>query len=142
MMTTRRELRSGDIIAYPYLWRWQRERHETEGRKERPVCVLVAVRGANDLTHLALLAISSRPPGADQQALEIPEIECRRAGLSEWKRGWLTISEYNYDIAERSWHLDINRPALGRFSKSFMMRVAAVAQPLFRTTEARIDRLE
>ena len=136
------DLRPGDIVRYPYLWRWQRDRNETAGRKDRPVCVIVAARGRDGLTHLALLAISSREPSADQGATEIPEIECRRAGLSEWKRAWITISEYNYDIAERSWHLDVNRPPLGRFGKPFMMRVAAACAPLFKRTQTRVDRQE
>jgi len=59
------------------------------------------VRGRDGLTRLALLAISSRPPAEDQTALEVPEIERRREGLSEWKRAWVAVSEYNYDIAER-----------------------------------------
>ena len=65
--------------------------------------MVIAVRGRDDLTHLALLAISSQPPGGEQAALEIPDIERRRAGLSDWRRAWITISEYNCDIAERSW---------------------------------------
>jgi hypothetical protein len=137
------DLRSGAIIQYPYLWRWQRQRGETEGRKERPVCVVIAVRNPrDDLTHLALLAISSRPPGADQTALEVPEIECRRAGLSDLKRAWITVSEFNYDIAERSYYLDVNQPPLGRFSRPFMMRLAAAFAPLFKQTQARVDRSE
>jgi hypothetical protein len=105
--------------------------------------VVIAVRNPrDDLTHLALLAISSRPPGADQTALEVPEIECRRAGLSDLKRAWITVSEYNYDIAERSNYLDVNQPPLGRFSRPFMMRLAAAFSPLFKQTQARVDRSE
>lgn len=137
------DLRPGTLIHYPYLWRWQHERGETEGRKGRPVCVVLALRHPRDgLTHLVLLAISSRPPGGDQIALEIPEIECRRSGLNDLKRGWITVSEYNYDIAERSYHLDINQPVMGRFSKTFMMRLASALAPLFQLADARIDRLE
>ncbi len=139
----RPELRPGSIISYPYLWKWQRDRGENAGRKDRPVCVVIAVRGAVDQnTHLALLAISSRPPGADQTALEVPEIECRRGGLSDLKQAWITVSEYNYDVAERSCCLDPNQPALGRFSKPFMMRLAAAFLPGFKSRGARIDRME
>lgn len=50
----------GQVISYPYLWARQHERGETEGRKSRPTCVVIAVRGARDgLTHLALLAITT-----------------------------------------------------------------------------------
>ena len=79
------DLPSGAVIEYPYLGRWQHARGETEGRKTRPVCVAISVRGQDGFTHLALLAISSRQPAADQTALEVLEIECR---LSEWKRAW------------------------------------------------------
>ena len=96
----------------------------------------------DNLTRLALLAISSRPPSEDQAALEVPEIERRRAGLSEWKSAWITFSEYNYDIAERSWHLDVNQAPLGRFSKSFLIGLASSLAPLFRTAQARVHRTE
>lgn len=142
-MTNKRDelLRRGTILTYPYLWKWQEERNETEGRKDRPVCVLAAiVSGKNGLTHLAFLAISSQPPRQGQQAIEIPEIECRRAGLDDWKRGWVTISEYNYDIAERSYYLDTNQQPIGRFSKPFMQRLAVEAAPLFKSGRARVDR--
>jgi PHD/YefM family antitoxin component YafN of YafNO toxin-antitoxin module len=32
------DLPAGAVIEYPYLWRWRRERGESEGRKQRPVC--------------------------------------------------------------------------------------------------------
>ena len=134
-------IQSGAIIDYPYLWRWQRDRGESEGRKERPTCVLLAVR-AGGLTHLALLPISSRRPSGDQLALEIPETERKRAGLSEFHEAWITISEYNYDIAERSFYFDPSAPILGRFSRSFVTQLARAAAPLFRRVQARVDRTE
>jgi len=137
------DLPSGTVIHYPYLWRWQRERGETEGRKERPVCIVVAVQNPRDaLTHLALLAITSQAPASAQSAIEVPEIECRRAGLSDLKRAWITINEYNYDIAERSYYLDLSRPILGRFSKPFMVRLATAVAPLLAKKQARVDRAE
>ena len=133
-------LKPGEILNYPYLWRWQRERGETAGRKERPVCVVVAVKATGGRTHLALLAISSRPPQSDQIAIEVPQIERRRAGLSDSTTAWVTVSEYNYDIAEQSFHLGPNEPVLGRFSRSFMMRLAKDVAPLFAGRQGRIDR--
>src|SRR6185312_5399397 len=76
-----RELLPGQIIAYPYLWAWQNDRGETDGRKSRPTCVVVAVRSAKDgLTHLALLAVTTQPPQLDRAAIEVPDTEARRAG--------------------------------------------------------------
>ncbi len=142
-MTTPREFRPGDVIAYPYLWKWQSARGETEGRKTRPVCVVIAVANPRDgLTHLAMLAISSSPPVAEGMALEVPEIECRRAGLSDLKRAWVSINEYNYDIAEHSFYLEAQPEPSGRFSKPFMMRLAAAFAPLFSQRKGRVDRTE
>jgi hypothetical protein len=135
------DLRSSAVVNYPYLWRWQRDGGETEGRKDRPVCVVLAVR-RDEVTHLALFAISSRPPDGDHTAIEVPEIECKRAGLSEFKRAGVTTSEYNYDVAERSFYLDLDGPFLGRFSRSFMMQLASAVAPLFGKHKARIDRID
>ena len=140
--STSAELQTGAIIVYPYLWRWQRERGETEGRKDRPVCVVLKVHGADGLTHLALLAISSQPPAAGRVAIEVPDIERRRGGLSDLKRAWVIVDEYNYDIAQRSFYLETDRPALGCFSRSFMMKLAGKAKVLFQRRQARIDRLD
>jgi len=57
---------------------------------------------------------------------EIPDIERRRAGLGDLKQSWAVVDEYNYDIVERSWHIEPHQAVLGRFSKSFMMKVAAM----------------
>jgi hypothetical protein len=140
---TRHELRPGTIVQYPYLWKWQRDRGEDAGRKDCPVCVVIAARAPTDgNTHVALLAISSSPPSVDQTALEVPEVERRRGGLSDLKQAWVTISEFNYDVVERSFHLDINEPIRGRFSKPFMMRLAQAFLPVFKARGARVDRAE
>ena len=44
-MTSRSD-RPGQIVEYPYLWQWQQDRGESDGRKRRPVCIVAAVRGA------------------------------------------------------------------------------------------------
>jgi len=70
------EFRPGEVITYPYLWAWQQQRGETEGRTRRPVCVVIAIRSAGDgNTHLVLLAITTQPPEVGRVGLEIPDIE-------------------------------------------------------------------
>lgn len=130
---------NGSVIRYPYLWRWQNERGETEGRKERPVCMMLAIPRGEE-THLVLLAISGTPPRSDQTALEIPPLECRRAGIREWKESWITVSEFNYDIAERSYYFDPNADVLGTFSKGFLARIAEAARPFMSASAARVSR--
>ncbi|MDW9390852.1 hypothetical protein GOA63_27405 [Sinorhizobium meliloti] len=63
-------------------------------------------------SHLALLAFTTQPPQADRIALEVSDIECRRAGLSDRKRCWVVVDEYNYDVAERSWYIGPDEQAL------------------------------
>jgi hypothetical protein len=130
---------TGSVLNYPYLWRWQSDRGETEGRKERPVCLLLAVPGGG-VTHVLLFAISGTPPRSDQAALSIPPLERRRAGLGEWKDAWITVSECNYDLAEESYYLDPNAEIFGRFSPSFLSRIAAAARPFISEKTARVKR--
>lgn len=137
------DLKTGVIIDYPYLWRWQHQRGETEGRKNRPVCVAIALRQPDSgKTWLALLAISATPPQPGRHTLELTEIECRRAGLKTWKSAWISIDEYNFDIAESSYVLDLGQEPRGRFSKSFMMKLAAEFGPFFRMRHSRVDRTD
>lgn len=91
-------------------------------------------------THLVILAISGSPPRSDQTALEIPQLECRRAGIREWKDAWITVSEFNHDIAEVSFCYDPNAEVLGTFSKGFLARIAAAFKPFL--PSARIGRTE
>ena len=135
------DIRQGLVLSYPYLWRWQAERGETAGRKDRPVCIALPLRKGR-LTHLFLLAITGTRPDKGRAALEIPEIEKRRAGLKEWKQGWVIVDECNYDIAERSFHLDLTSAPLGRFSEAFTdqikdaLRTAITAGELIRIDRA------
>jgi hypothetical protein len=130
---------TGSVLTYPYLWRWQADQGETEGRKERPVCLLLAVP-SGEATHVLLLAISGTPPRSDQTALTIPALERRRAGLREWNDAWITVSEFNYDIAETSYYLDPNAEVFGRFSPNFLSKIAAAARPFIQQKSARVDR--
>jgi hypothetical protein len=130
---------NGSVLRYPYLWAW--DKGETEGRKSRPVCMVLAIpKGAQ--THLVILAISGTPPRSDQTALEIPPLECRRAGIRDWKDAWIIVSEFNHDIAEASFYYDPNAEISGVFSKDFLARVAAAFKPFLAVPAARVSRTE
>lgn len=101
------------------------QRRETEGRKQRPVCVVIAIRDPGDgNSHVALRAIKTQPPPTGRIALEIPDIERKRAGLSDLKQCRIMADEYNYDIVERSWFIEPDQDILDRFSKPFMVKIA------------------
>lgn len=91
---------SGDVWHCDYLWRWQAEAGETEGRKTRPVS-FIAVMPDRDgkKTNLFILPITSSPPPTDRLALEVPQIERRRAGLDDIPL-WIIFDEYNDDLLE------------------------------------------
>ena len=131
----------GSVIPYPYLWASQRDEGETEGRKARPVCMVLRIRDpGSDTHHLVLLAISSQPPRDDQAALEIPDTERRRAGLGRYPKAWIVVSEFNYDIAERSFYYEPNTPPLGAFSAPFLKEVANALRSNLSKAAARVNR--
>lgn len=133
------DLPRGAVIRYPYLWRWQSEGGETEGRKERPVCLAISgpFRGG---TALVLLPISGIPPISGQTCLEIPQLERRRAGLDENRPAWITVSEFNFDMAENSFYLDPAARPIGQLSEAFLKQVYRLLRVRLSDPKARIDR--
>lgn len=114
-------IRSGSVIRYPYLWDRQASRGETEGRKERPTAVAVRLSGREG-DRLVLLAITSSEPAMDRRAVEIPDREKKRAGLSGDLRLWIVVDEANIDVIGRSFYLR-DEPPLGEFGRSFFRSV-------------------
>jgi hypothetical protein len=108
---------AGDVWRYDYLWRWQHERGETAGRKPRPVTVVAILVEQDAFTNLFLLPITGAAPDPARLAVEIPEIERRRAGLDD-KPLWIVFDEYNHDILEQS-HVFDPTARIGRFSANF-----------------------
>ena len=108
---------AGDVWRYDYLWRRQHARGETAGRKPRPVAVVAVVVREGDSTDLFLLPITSSPPGLDRLAIEIPEMERRRAALDD-KSLWIIFDEYNHDVLEDSYVFDPNA-RIGGFGAAF-----------------------
>lgn len=133
--------KQGSVVHYPYLWAVQHRNGETQGRKDRPVCVLLRLADREkDFHHLILLAISSKPPDTGQAALELPETEKRRAGLDRYPRAWVYVSDYNHDIAERSWYLDPALAPLGMISPAFLKEIASAFRARLPRSTRRIDR--
>jgi hypothetical protein len=48
--------------------------------------------------------------------------------------------EYNYDILERSFYFATGRAPLGRFSASFLAKIAAAFKPTLVVPSTRVDR--
>jgi hypothetical protein len=114
----------GDIWRYPYLWGSQDDRGETEGRKDRPTAIIAALRDEKGQKHLFLLPLTTKQPRSQQNAMEIPVIEARRAGLTDEGRVWVILDEYNYDILQKSAYFDPDG-RVGRFSAAFSKKLLA-----------------
>lgn len=119
----------GQVIEYHYLWKWQAERGETEGRKHRPCCIVLVVRNQAQNHVLFIAPITSKEPTPDRQAIVIPETEARRANLDRGLRLWVVVDELNADVLENSYTLDERTPR-GRFSPAFTNQIIRAVQAL------------
>ncbi|MCL2713969.1 MAG: hypothetical protein FWD68_05090 [Alphaproteobacteria bacterium] len=67
--------------------------------------MIVAIVDRRGDTNLFILPITSVPPDTERLAIEIPQIERRRAGLDDMPL-WIILDEYNHDILESSYYFD------------------------------------
>jgi hypothetical protein len=125
---------NGLVISYNYLWAREYDRREESGRKARPACVQIIIARGKSGTVVALFPITSQPPQAGRTALEIPEMEARRVGLST--PSWIVIDEWNLDDLAKSPHIADPRP-IGSLSPVFMKRVRSEAAARIRARRYR-----
>lgn len=125
---------NGLVISYNYLWAREHDRREETGRKARPVCVQIIIGEGKSRTVVALFPITSQPPQASRTALEIPEMETRRIGLTN--PSWIIVDEWNLDDLARSPHIADVRP-IGSLSPAFMKRVRGAAADRIRARRYR-----
>lgn len=111
--------RPGSVLLYPYLWHWQDERGETEGRKERPTVVVLIVPAKDGLRYALLLPLTTKEPDSAREAIEVPVTEKRRAGLDRARRQWILLDEYNLDPLQNSLYLR-HEAIVGHFSDAFL----------------------
>jgi hypothetical protein len=129
---------AGSVIDYPYLWVREHEAGETEGRKSRPVCLVLTVLTLEGEHLVVLLPITSQSPTVAGASVEVPELERRRAGLSD-RPAWVITSEFNTDILERSWYYEPGSRR-GAFSGPFVKRLLEAVRPAIAKRSARVDR--
>lgn len=116
------DIQTASVIRYPYLWVREAASGEIEGRQSRPVVVGVRiVRAGGDL--ILFFPITTKQPEPGRFAVEVPDIEKRRAGLDPALRLWIILDEYNTDVVGQSFYLEPD-PPIGRFSKAFFLPLA------------------
>jgi hypothetical protein len=114
----------GDVWRYPFLWSREAASGETEGRKLRPVALALITRTAAGEAEVLMVPITSQPPAADRFAIEVPDIEKRRAGLDRHLRLWVVTDEANTDLPGRSFYFEPDG-RVGAFSLQFTKAVQA-----------------
>ena len=113
--------KKGDVWSYEYLWRREHEAGAEHGRKLRPTALITTVVDQDGRTNLFILPITSKEPMDDRLAMEIPQMERRRAHLASDMRLWVILDEYNHDYLETSFYLDPNGKQ-GEFSHVFTQK--------------------
>lgn len=113
-------MKIGTVLEYAYLWKRQADAGEISGRKDRPVCLALRLGTDPDRMAFFLFPITSQPPAADRPAIAIPQIECRRGGLSH--PAWLIVDEFNHTKADAAYDVADATPR-GMFSAAFMKAV-------------------
>lgn len=115
----------GDVWRYEYLWHREHEAGQENARKSRPTALVTTFVDKNGRTNLFWLPITSKEPQAGRVAIEVSQIERRRAGLASDMSLWVIADEYNHEFLETSFYIDPNGYC-GAFSMPFIDRVLAV----------------
>lgn len=108
----------GDVWQYEYLWHREHEAGKENARKSRPTALVTTYVGKDGRTNLFWIPITTKEPAKDRLALEVPQIERKRAGLASDLRLWVIADEYNHEFLETSFYIDPNGYQ-GAFSAAF-----------------------
>ncbi|WP_179381799.1 hypothetical protein [Jannaschia marina] len=126
----------GDVWSYPYLWARQAKSGETEGRKTRPCALILLLRQDDGRTLVVLLAITTQPPLPGQTAIEVPQIERRRAGLDVDRPLWVIVDERNEDVLPGSYDFEPGG-RIGRFGAAFTSQLRRAKMEAIRSRRSR-----
>ena len=86
---------AGLVISYAYLWHYEHQAGQEEGRKNRPSVIVLAIERASDgATVVTVLPITHSAPTNTASAVEIPPDVKRHLGLDD-ERSWVVVSEGN-----------------------------------------------
>jgi len=90
------EPQPGLVVRYAYLWRREQQAGREEGTKDRPCAVILALAGVEGggRSRVVVLPITHSPPGAPEDAVELPQETKRRLGLDD-ERSWVVLTEAN-----------------------------------------------
>lgn len=85
----------GLVIAHAFVWGHEAEAGQTEGRKARPVVIVLAVRREEQAEPFVTVApITHRPPDDERDGFELPARIKTRLGLDR-ERAWVMLRDLN-----------------------------------------------
>lgn len=84
----------GLVIEYSFLWRSEFDTGLKEGRKYRPVVIVLSVLRRDDEIEVVVSPITHLQPGAETAALEIPARVKDSLGLDR-ERSWIIADQVN-----------------------------------------------
>ena len=113
----------GGVYRFNYLWSHEHARGEESGRKIRHACLIVETGD-----HLYLFPITSKKPvahvaGEERLFEEVPEIECRRVGLSGSGASYLVLDDFNKVRRNKLYDFESLEP-MGTLSARFLEKCA------------------
>ena len=85
----------GGVYRFNYLWSHEHGRGEESGRKIRHACLIVETADFLYLFPFTSKEPTSRFEGEHRIFELVPEIECRRVGLSSIGQSYLVLDDYN-----------------------------------------------
>ncbi|MBF0333062.1 MAG: hypothetical protein HQL40_05350 [Alphaproteobacteria bacterium] len=92
------DARPGLVFRYEYIWKRQALAGRGVGEKERPACVVLAVKGAAGERRVLIVPITTRAPRKGFPAMEIPSAVRGHLGLDVDHPSWIVLSEANIDV--------------------------------------------
>ncbi|MDB5522777.1 MAG: hypothetical protein JWM58_540 [Rhizobium sp.] len=84
----------GLVISYAYLWRREHRTGQSEGLKDRPCVVVLAVDKGVDGTVITVVSVTHTQPEDIAIAVELPQAVKRHLGLDS-ERFWVMLDEGN-----------------------------------------------
>lgn len=120
-MTIRR-FRQGDVLFYPYRWKYQ-PAAVFENPKDRPVCIALTLQNIRGDDVLTLLPVSDLPPSDITTAITLAPSEVTAMGLSDRRQAFIHVSEANVDDVNNSFNVTPKTRIIGRLPEATLKRM-------------------
>lgn len=108
----------GLVISYAYLWHYEQEQGQEEGRKDRPCVIVLAAEQAEDGLMVTVVPVTHTPPADPAHAVELPPAVKAHLGL-DGSPSWVIVSEGNRFLWP-GYDLKPIRGSKGRFDYGFL----------------------